>query len=968
MRTVVLLAALLMPASLLSAADLPHRITVYDFEAGVEGWWGNAWGGGKCTLAESNDCKYGKRALRGAYEGVQKGANVVGPFFAEDAAWRKGDYDRFSLWFKGDGSNATVRLHADSSQPGSTGFSANVPLKDEQWHRVTIPFHTFWSREKLRLGVSDLKRIMFGCSGTHHFWVDQIALERPHRELPLDALPGEALVPAEFALELYDQREHVVRFDAAPYADREGLEARASLTLPGAKVEQKRIMIPAERARLGEVEIAFDTRPQSEGTGKVEWSLLSAGRPLKARSYAFEVFLPVKTPSPPIVLLPQPKEVKLDEGAWELPAKLEVSVEAAATEELTWCLDLLTRELKTYYAIDVQPRQREPRRRGMLALRLGRPGGAPPTVAQKTIQRLGELGPEAYSLQVAPSGAALAARTPRGLYYGLQTLLQLVATQTVSPDQPRAPAVSILDWPALPIRALSVPLPTSRWGYPNDPPCNPADFCDFLFRTACRWKLNTVVLLLDQAVKWDTHPEIAGPAAWTKDQFRTVLDFCRRNFIEVVPSQNSLGHANWLVIPIKELREDGDTQTMCTSNPRTRQILSELYGEQIEFTQARSYHVGLDEVRWKTERVPEEKRCRLCAGKSKPEIWVDQVRWLRDFLHGQGVKMWMWGDMILPQHNGGPPYFLAPTIDRLPKDVTICNWSTSLAPQSSRYFKQHGFARVIQSNSRGVSRIVAKYVEGNMMGLWAKAPWLSESYFLSSQAFSYLSLVPAAQYSWNLYQSDTELPPGLEDSLLQQCRHVLRQLALQPEPAGGAKLQPLALPGDAAAPAGVDLTGLPTGEVKIAGLPFQLSPERKCLSVTSDVTAPIKVGRRVAALYFLHSCRVPADKREDFNKQFRRKEALFGVEIARYVIRYEDGATAVAPVKYGWNCKSLELGRYLPYAYAALGTLRLSDKAALYVAQWVNPEPTKPLESFTVQSTGTEAVPLLFAVTARLPR
>ena len=76
-----------------------------------------------------------------------------------------------------------------------------------------------------------------------------------------------------------------------------------------------------------------------------------------------------------------------------------------------------------------------------------------------------QVGPEGYALDISREGALLAATTDIGLFYGYQTLRQLV-------DAGSAPAVRVEDWPSTPVRgAFMFGMPDFKQGAaPHDDP------------------------------------------------------------------------------------------------------------------------------------------------------------------------------------------------------------------------------------------------------------------------------------------------------------------------------------------------------------------------------------------------------------------------------------------------------------------------------------------------------------------
>ena len=62
---------------LLSPALSQERVVLWDFETGIEGWWGNPWSGGKATV-EATEGKFG-RGLKGIWEQIGRWSGKQSP-------------------------------------------------------------------------------------------------------------------------------------------------------------------------------------------------------------------------------------------------------------------------------------------------------------------------------------------------------------------------------------------------------------------------------------------------------------------------------------------------------------------------------------------------------------------------------------------------------------------------------------------------------------------------------------------------------------------------------------------------------------------------------------------------------------------------------------------------------------------------------------------------------------------------
>jgi len=737
--------------------------------------------------------------------------------------------------------------------------------------------------------------------------------------------------------------------------------------------------------------LGVPTSIEDEGWGRVVF-VSGKGDRTAASVHAgrFRIFQPaVAEPACPLPIVPSPKELAIGEGVFSQSGATRVHC-AGGVDERT--RRYLARELRTWYGIDCRLDHPNGETADIVLWRPGKTGNQTRLSLDKAlVERLQELPPGGYVLHIASPRAVVAANDDRGLHYGVLTLLQVIQSATDAPSVPRATCCTVIDWPGLKWRAVRIGLPTTRWGHPNNAPVEIGFFRDFIERSIVRRKLNMLVIEVNAGLQYESRPEIGGSAAWTKDELRQLLQLCRDHFIEPVPLVNSYGHAGYLTLRHPELREDGRLNTICTRHPDSWTLLKDLYGELIDlFAPLNYFHVGLDEIRWQTLDVPEAKRCPRCAGASKGELLAEHVTRLREWLHERGLRPIMWGDQLLTEHNGGPPYSSVEALERLPRDVIIANWSTTLAGGSNRGFRAMGFT-VWQSNSRGVNREQADYCEGNMFGAWDKRPWLSDCPWRSGQSYNFLSFLLSAEYSWNLWPEVHTVMPSLDTRWFQARERVLALDAAQPEPAAGDSFFTVPLEPNFASvvssPASEqswfggspdrDLRHVPRGRQVVAGVPFDLLPPgRDCVSPLPDANpAEVKLDCAVASLRFLHTVHIREESEAVLTKAFENPEYWRGIPCGSYRAVYVDGTTDEFPILYPHNVKRWDMGDKIPYVFRSPGILLGSTDAmkqanangrdiCLYVAQWVNPKPAVPVKKIELLAGGI-GVPVLFAVTGR---
>ncbi len=947
MRHLTLIAViLLVPTG--ATAQRPLRHVLFDFEHGIDAWNTNVWGGaGEVELSMAEEPKFGSGALHSEVIGVEKGGNTIGPILPAEAAWRAHEWGVISLWFRGDGTptRAKLTVHTGDGEDLDYGYSFNLPMDSTEWRRISAPVGAFWNREKVPMDTRRIARIYIGSSGTHSFEVDQITLEAPQRPVPMTQTGGDDLDVMPELLQFGDGR-HGLRFDPAPLLPGPAV-ATARFTLPDGEHEVAE-QIPGATAEEEVLLVCPATQESGEATVTLT---VARGQDTASATWRFDAVANRPLPDPTrLSLLPAPKECELREGAFALD---EGSVECVGEGDYGTAFRVLQDTLAEW-GVQALTRPTTTRELPAGVLLIGEAPDVPDALRHTTLPAGG------YVLTVGEGGARIAGADGEGIRNGVITLLQAAESHYALTGERAIPAMHVVDWPSLPIRAVSLPLPNNRWGYPNDPPADPDMFLDFMREVVVQTKLNMAVLIIHQAMQYESHPIVAGPAAWPKEEVKRVFDTLRSWGVEPVPHMNSLGHMNWLCIPYRDigLAEDGDVHQICTSHPDAERIVKEIYQEIIDLVRPRYFHVGLDEIRWKTHTLPEEERCPLCAGKSKQDIFVEWVTMLHDFLSSQDVQMMMWGDMILPGHNGGPPYNLAETVDRLPKDVIIANWSTGLTPESHKWLLDRGFKGVIKSNSRGATLAEQQLLMGNMFGCWYKVPWLTEQTLPKLEGNAYGSFLAAAEYSWNHWPDLFHVMPPVTAEFFAE--RPLVQWRIGADPVTGGELTAVELP------EGEPVQGLPEGALRFGCIAFTVRPER-ALRLEPGGEATIAVGREARALYLLHAAELL--DREAVVEDFKDPSTWAGVPIAEYVVSYESGETETIPVRYGMELRDPEEGWCrAPIAYSSLGVHPMTCDAEglhLYAMQWRNPRPDDAIASVTVRQLDAPARVVLAGMAAQ---
>ena len=240
-----------------------------------------------------------------------------------------------------------------------------------------------------------------------------------------------------------------------------------------------------------------------------------------------------------LALVPYPQHVEEGKGSFVLDPK--VGIEAPADARSKEIAAFLHDAVEAQAGIDLHTASKGRR----IALRLD------PAVA----------GEEAYRLEVTPRGIEIRASTDQGLFWGVQTLRQLLPPDASGSTKVTIPTVRIEDAPAFGYRGHM--LDVGRHFYPVSFVKKQLDLMSYYKLNVFRWHLTE-----DQGwrIEIKRYPKLTEVGAWrteadgsryggfyTQEQIREVVEYARQRNIMVIPEIEMPGHSSAAVAAYPEL-------------------------------------------------------------------------------------------------------------------------------------------------------------------------------------------------------------------------------------------------------------------------------------------------------------------------------------------------------------------------------------------------------------------------------
>jgi hexosaminidase len=391
-----------------------------------------------------------------------------------------------------------------------------------------------------------------------------------------------------------------------------------------------------------------------------------------------------------ISLIPQPVSMKRMDGNFTLPASLAIEADAAGTKVAGWLSKKIA--MATGYNVSVTAHSAAT---GTIRLLL---------INDKTANK------EQYLLKADASGVSITASDPAGLFYGVQTLLQLLpaaieSKTVVQQTSWTVPAVEITDYPRFGWRGLMFDVSRHFFTKPEV-----KEFIDEM----ARYKFNLLHLHLTDDEGWrieiKSYPKLTEVGAWnvkktgtfgtfsdpaadeprnnggffTQDDIKEIVAYAKDQFVNIMPEIDVPGHSLAAIASYPELSCTPGTykvnsgekfmvwppkghfyglvdNTLCPANDKVYTFLDKVFTEVAALFPFEYIHMGGDETArnfW--EKSPEIKSLMKRENlKNLDEVQSYFVKRVEKIIESKGKKLIGWDEIL----DGG----LAP-------NATVMSW------------------------------------------------------------------------------------------------------------------------------------------------------------------------------------------------------------------------------------------------------------------------------------------------------
>ena len=366
-------------------------------------------------------------------------------------------------------------------------------------------------------------------------------------------------------------------------------------------------------------------------------------------------------------LIPAPRQMKWEDNVFRFTARTTIGVDTAQKELLS---------IAEYLNEKVSTAMGHP-------LRVGPKGNVCLTLVADTA-----LGNEGYRLNIAPRHVEIQAARPAGLFYGVQTLLQLLpkeirATSWQKEVDWTVRCGTVTDRPKFPWRGLM--LDVSRHWFTKEEVMRYIDELAEYKMNVFHWHLTDdqgwrleIKSLPELTARgafraprvgqwWMREPQREGEAAtyggyYTQEDVREVIAYARRRYVRVIPEIDVPGHSLAALVAYPELAcfkapahvnvgnkfYGIDENSLCVGNEQTFDFLDKVFTEVAALFPDEYIHIGGDECYkgfWaKCPKCQQRKHDENL--KSEKELQSYFIHRLERLLQEKGKRLIGWSEIL----------------------------------------------------------------------------------------------------------------------------------------------------------------------------------------------------------------------------------------------------------------------------------------------------------------------------------
>jgi hexosaminidase len=381
------------------------------------------------------------------------------------------------------------------------------------------------------------------------------------------------------------------------------------------------------------------------------------------------------SPESQLKLIPEPKEIHVQEGSFRVLPTTRIIVELGHQAEDRIAAETLADEIRDQSGMKLsitgaksESRQEELKNRGGTIILARLQDRRARQFLESKGLKADSIGDQGYLLFSDRSHLIVAANTGQGLFYGVQTLRQLLRSDG---HIVICPAVSIRDWPSMEWRGMQDDV--SRGPIPTE------DYMKRQIRTLAAYKVNFFALYMEHVFDFASQPLVAPKqAALMPQEINALVDYAKQLYVTVVPEQQTFGHLHHMLKYeiYSDVAERPHGHVLTPTKQQSYDIVKAMYADLVPLFPGPFLHIGGDE----TFELGHGQTAVLAAQEGLGRVYLDHIQKVSTILQPYHKQLMFWGDIAVKY-----PQLLS----ILPKDMIAVPWDYDAKPSYESIIKPY---------------------------------------------------------------------------------------------------------------------------------------------------------------------------------------------------------------------------------------------------------------------------------------
>jgi hexosaminidase len=379
-------------------------------------------------------------------------------------------------------------------------------------------------------------------------------------------------------------------------------------------------------------------------------------------------------PENQLKLIPEPKEISVRQGSFHVRPTTRILVEFGHQAEDRIAAETLAEEIRDQSGLKLDitgakadSKQESKQEDGAIVLARLQDKSVRDFLESKGL-KAESIGEQGYLLFSDNSHLIVAANTGQGLFYGVQTLRQLLHADGKTLV---CPAVSIRDWPSMEWRGVQDDI--SRGPIPTE------EYMKRQIRTLAAYKVNLFGLYMEHVFDFASQPLVAPrEAAITPQEINALVDYAKQLYVTILPEQQTFGHLHHMLKYeiYSDVAERPHGHVLTPTKDQSYDIIKNMYADMVPLFPGPFLHVGGDE----TFELGHGQTAARVGEVGLGQVYLEHMKKVFGILQPYHKQLMFWGDIAVKY-----PQLLG----ILPKDMIAVPWEYDAKPSFENIIKPY---------------------------------------------------------------------------------------------------------------------------------------------------------------------------------------------------------------------------------------------------------------------------------------